>query len=372
MVFLLTGLFLYSAYAGLLLFYWKWWGRVKEYKPVNESVTTTKLSVVVAARNEEKNILQLLEALHEQTCPQSNFEVLVVDDHSTDATASLVQQFRAPNVRLLSLPAGMTTKKRAIQWGIDRATGDYIIATDADCRPARTWLQTLASFQSEEQSCFIAAPVVLDVRGVLLDRFQALDFLMLQAITAASVSAGFHSLCNGANLAYSKEAFREVHGFDQIDQVASGDDMLLMYKIQKRHPQQVHYLKSSRAIVHTQPMPTWGAFLQQRIRWSGKTLFYDDKKVFYALLVVYFFNVYFFILGFAGFWNLHYWYALLLLWILKAAVEWPLVSSAATFFQQRKLLRYFFFFQPLHIIYVVMIGLLSQFLKYEWKGRKLK
>ena len=63
-------------------------------------------------------------------------------------------------------------------------------------------------------------------------------------------------MCNGANLAYEKKAFYEVNGFTGIDNIASGDDMLLMHKIYKQYPERVLFLKSTDAIVQTKPMET--------------------------------------------------------------------------------------------------------------------
>src|SRR5206468_12036975 len=125
--------------------------------------------------------------------------------------------------------------------------------TDADCVPGPQWLESIHEAWQKNGLRFLAAPVRLLNDGSLIQRFQALDFLSLQGITGASVSTGFHTLCNGANLAYDKQAFLDVDGFAGIDRVASGDDMLLMYKIWKRFPGSVRFLKDRRAIVDTEP-----------------------------------------------------------------------------------------------------------------------
>src|ERR1700741_4803978 len=111
-----------------------------------------------------------------------------------------------------------------------------------------------------------------------------MDFLVLQGITGASVTKKIHSMCNGANLAYEKKIFYEVNGFAGIDHIASGDDMLLMHKIAKIYPGRIGYLKSTEAIVNTQPMATWPDFFNQRIRWASKATHYNDKRIFWVLL----------------------------------------------------------------------------------------
>ncbi len=244
--------------------------------------------------------------------------------------------------------------------------------TDADCLPGPKWLQTVTNFYNTKNAVFIAAPVKFTYQFSVLQIFQALDFMVLQGITAASVSANFHSMCNGANLAYTKKAFLEVDGFKGIDKVSSGDDMLLMHKIWKNHPQHVHYLKSKKAIVLTQPMQTWKDFFMQRRRWASKTFYYDDKRVLVVLAIVYFFNLLFIVLIIAAFLNSFYWWLVVGYWVLKTIIEIPLVASVANFYNEKRLLIYFPFFQPLHVLYTVSVGLLSQMGKYEWKGRRVK
>ncbi len=138
-------------------------------------------------------------------------------------------------------------KKLAIQTGIGISSGGLIVTTDADCLFHHDWLRTLAAFYEEKGAKFIAAPVRMGVPAHpdgsfvhpdpgMLTIFQTLDFITLQGITGASVYKRFHSMCNGANLAYEKSAFFEVGGFRGIDAIPSGDDMLLMHKIYNKYP----------------------------------------------------------------------------------------------------------------------------------------
>ncbi len=364
----------------LILFYWQTWKAIPVFLPSNEE-PKTKISVIIPARNEEENISGLLQALQNQTYPKELFEVIVVDDHSTDRTANVVQQF--PAVKLLQLKEdGINSyKKKAIETGIATALGELIVTTDADCLPSESWLKTIAAFKEEKKSVFIAAPVVLTpnpspLRGEgsnsLLSIFQQLDFMVLQGITGAAVYKKQLSMCNGANLAYEKNAFDKVNGFAGIDNIASGDDMLLMHKIWKQYPDKVHYLKSKEVIVSTQPMKTWKAFFNQRIRWASKARHYGDKRIILVLLLVYLFNLSFLALAIAGFFCYYYWLYLAGLWLAKTIIEFPFVYSVSLFFGKHSLMKYFFFFQPLHIIYTIISGLLGQFGTYEWKGRKVK
>jgi len=362
---------LFLLYSILIIYYWLSWRSIPEFvsAPTNPQ---TRISVVIAARNEEDNISDLLQALEQQTYPKELFEVIVVDDHSTDTTATIVNQFQG--VRLLSLKDDNINsyKKKAIEAGIGISTGSLIVTTDADCRCGTGWLSTIAASYEERKPVFIVAPVKIVCNNSVLQIFQALDFMVLQGITAAAVFKKKLSMCNGANLAYEKNVFYEVGGFDGIDQIASGDDMLLMHKISTNHPDRVQYLRSEEVMISSQPMLTWKDFFNQRIRWASKARFYSDKRIIAVLLLVYFFNLSFLVLVIAGFFNYYYWLYLAGGWIVKTAIEFPFFRSLCLFFDKTWAMRMFFFFQPLHIIYTIIAGLFGRFGKYSWKGRRVR
>jgi poly-beta-1,6-N-acetyl-D-glucosamine synthase len=371
MVILLIVIFLFAAYSILIMYYWRCWRSAPDFVPHSKTLTTP-VSIIVAARNEEENIGKLLNALQEQTYPTSLSQVIVVNDHSTDSTSEIVKKFKGVTLIDLTDNEINSYKKKAIQRGIETASGKLIITTDADCLPPPKWLETIVTFYEEKKGLFIAAPVMFETASSIIELFQSLDFLVLQGITAASVHTRIHSMCNGANVAYEKTAFEEVKGFDGIDKIASGDDMLLMHKIRKKFPGRVYYIKSREAIVVTQPMKTWKQFFNQRIRWASKARFYNDRKIFSVLLLVYLFNLSFLALFVLAFWFPVLWFYLLALWFAKTIIEYPFVRSIAKFFDRQSLLKYLFFFQPLHIAYTIIAGWLGQLGAYEWKGRKVR
>jgi len=373
---------LFLIYTLLILFYTKGWKQIPLQSPQTPDTTTghtDTFSVIIPARNEELMIIRLLASVKTQTYPASLFEIIVVDDHSDDHTAALVEQFarehpEPPFIKLIRLSgkAFNSYKKKAIETGIAAAKNDWIVCTDADCIVPAGWLQSFAQTIRETDPVFIAAPVAFIEAHTLVNMFQDLDFLTLQGITGASVYRNIHTMCNGANLAYRRNVFEEVNGFSGIDTIASGDDMLLMHKIWKRYPHRIAYLKSKQAIVKTAAAPDWSAFFNQRIRWASKATSYDDKRIFAVLFLVYLFNCSFAVLFVAGFINSRYFAALFIFWILKTILEYPFIKSVAQFFNKRSRLKYFFLFQPLHIGYTILAGFLGSFGRYEWKGRRVK
>lgn len=366
-------------YAVLIAYYHNAWNKLPEFV-LPDKQASVFISVIIAARNEEKNIQSLLQSLHNQQYPKELYEVIVIDDHSTDGTWALLQELRFEQLQLKSIQLKefvdntstiASYKKKSIETGINAATGKLIVTTDADCRFTPLWLQTIASFYEANEAKFIAAPVTFYNQASLLSVFQTLDFLTLQGITAASVYKRFHSMCNGANLAYERSAFYEVGGFNNIDAIASGDDMLLMHKIFRQYPNQVFYLKNRLAIVTTEPAANWKQFFHQRIRWASKADRYDDKRIFWVLLLVYLLNVCFLAGAVASFLNNTWLMLVLLLLLAKVLIEFPFVNSVAIFFGQQKLMKYFPFLQPLHIGYTIIAGWLGKFGHYEWKGRRI-
>jgi cellulose synthase/poly-beta-1,6-N-acetylglucosamine synthase-like glycosyltransferase len=362
---------LFVCYGILMNYYLRGWKSLPDFFPSN-SLSGLKVSVIIPARNEEQNMGSLLSALQRQTYSKDLVEIIVVDDHSNDKTVEVVGQF--PGVRLLQLKDDNINsyKKKALETGIAAATGSLIVTTDADCLPTEDWIATLVSFQDKTASTFIVAPVVLDENGGMLQLFQAMDFMILQGITASSVHLNMHAMCNGANLAYDRSAFLAVKGFEGIDGIASGDDMLLMHKMKTAFPGKIGYLKSEPAIVRTKPMTTWSAFFNQRIRWASKARHYQDKSIFWALLLVYLFNFSFLLLLIAGFRNHLYWMAFMLLLFAKATVELPFFNSVKKFYRKSWGSVQFFLFQPVHIAYTILSGIFGQLGRYEWKGRSVK
>jgi cellulose synthase/poly-beta-1,6-N-acetylglucosamine synthase-like glycosyltransferase len=223
----------------------------------------------------------------------------------------------------------------------------------------------------EKNYQIIAAPVKIRENGSALSIFQALDFISLQGITGAAVNRHLYPMCNGANLAYSRSAFFAVDGFKGIDHIASGDDMLLMGKIQSQFPGTAAYLKDPEAIVSTQAADSLPSFFRQRIRWASKASHYSNPRIVLTLALVYVLNFCLLLLFLLSFYNQD-WHWLVFFLVLKTFAEYFFVSKVASFFRQRQLMKYFIFCQPFHILYIVIAGAFGVFGKYRWKDRRVR
>ena len=361
-------------YAGLLMAYRYWFDKLKPFEELPTS-QLTHFTVIIPARNEASNIKACIDSILLQDYPSDYFEVIVMDDFSEDDTAFIVEAFKGehPNVHLLSLadyfkPGELNSfKKKAIEKAVTFAKGSWIITTDADCTVPKQWLNLYNQYIQKNKPVFIAAPVMFTAEPGVLSEFQVLDFLALQGITAASVGAGKHSMSNGANLAFEKSAFIAVGGYQGVDHIASGDDMLLMHKMKATLTGSIGYLFHPNAIVLTKPMDTWKGFIMQRIRWSSKARYYDDASIFWVLLLVYLFNFSFLLLLLVGSYS-----SLLIAFAFKTFFELFFLDPGARFFNLKGHLRYFVLYQPLHIAYTLFAGLFGQIKTYTWKGRKVK
>ena len=382
-ILLLTAL-LIIGYILLLFHYRKSWQSIPDFiiTENKETRNSTFISVIVAARNEENNIGKLIDAIKKQNYPSHLFELIIVDDHSTDRTADIIKPFLNNQIRLIPLiladKATVAYKKAAIDAGIKNSKGELIITTDADCIMSENWLSTIAAFYELHHPKMMVMPVVIKNNHSFLGLFQTLDFMSLQGITGAAVHQKIHGMCNGANLAYTRKVYDEVNGFEGIDHIASGDDMLLMHKISKKYKNEILFLKSKNVIVETEPETNITDFINQRIRWASKADKYEDKSLFPVLLLVYLINVFLIVMFICGmFFNFeflifNFYFSYFLLLTIKTAAELSFLSPVSRFFGYAKLLWWFPLFQPFHILYTVVAGWMGKFGSYKWKGRPLK
>ncbi len=376
MILLLLNTVFTAGYVVLIIYYLFLWKKVPRFNVQPGYIPRTKVSVIIPVRNEAGNILHCLNSILLQNYPSELLEIIVVDDYSEDDTIQTIRLAGLTGVQVISAqienavrPAG--GKKKAIASGIANSTGKLIVTTDADCTCGPEWIRTIAAFYDETGSVFIAAPVKMTPAKNALSVFQILDFLTLQGIGAAAVHHRFHLLSNGANLAYEKKIFEEVRGFEGIESIASGDDLLLMHKVAAIAPDKIGYCLSDAAIVKTKPEPDFSSFLHQRIRWSSKARFYPDKKITGVLMWVFILNVLLLLSFVYVCFETGYFCWWFLIVLSKTIAELVFLIPVSVFFGQLRLAWYFVPAEPFHIIYTILAGFLGQITRYRWKGRNL-
>jgi len=368
------------AYALLILNFRRGWNKLKE--PLNPTPPNNELffSIIISARNEEQNISNCLTDIIAQEYPSQNFEVIVIDDFSEDKTADIVTQFAAENqshsIRLVKLAEENITernsfKKAAIKIGIEKSRFSWIITSDADCRRGNRWLESISSFIDKKDPVIVSSPVCLKGSDNFFDLAQSLEFMGLVGIGAASLALKSPNMCNGANLAYKKEAFYEVNGFEGNDELASGDDEFLMHKMFQKWPDKVLFLKNNEAIVYTKPETSLKAFIQQRKRWVSKSRKYSNSRITLVLIGAWIFHLLLLFNWIAGFFAPIYFIVFLVAFALKVGSEFAFLNGVTTFFNQRKALSVLIPAGFAYIFYVLFIGIYGNFGGYQWKGRKV-
>ncbi len=367
------------AYVVLMVAYIRGWAQQKEFRLPVGYEPATFITVIVPARNEQDNIGRCIASILAQNYPPHLFELIVVDDHSEDSTAQIINEFTDTRLRYLNLAHHLPRdkkinayKKAALGAGISRAKGALIVTTDADCVAPNAWLLHLACIYEQQQPAMIVAPVVFIATGGLCRIFQMIDFMGMQGITAAAHRMKLGNMSNGANLAFSKAAYDQVQGYEGIDHLASGDDYLLMMKISRLPLGKIAYLKSQQATITTLPQPDWVSFLQQRVRWASKSGKYDDKRLTSVLMLVYLFNVSFVVLAIAGFFHQQFWLVAGIMLVIKIIMEGLFMAPIAVFFRRPWTQVYYPFLQPLHIAYITLAGFLGFVGTYSWKDRRVK
>lgn len=233
------------------------------------------VSIVIACRNEEKSLPLLLNRLALQTNPKELYEVIVVDDNSSDSTFSIAADFnRILNIRVFHNEG--SGKKKAIRTGVVASSGNFILTTDADCLMSNNWIKTIASFYEKYNPDMIICPVQLEHTTRLPGNLQELEFLSLQGVTAGTVMAEKATMCNGANLAFTKEAYLS-HYYDIHEELISGDDVFFLHSLKKDPDSKIMWLESADGTVTTAPSKGFSPFLNQRSRWISKIKAYSDK-----------------------------------------------------------------------------------------------
>lgn len=357
------------AYFALTNWYIRWWQRLDTWVLPDNYEAHSRISVLIAARNEAAHIAACLESIVANEYPAHLLEILVVDDHSDDETARIAARF--PGVRVLQLPAGRQGKKAALAHALQAAQGDLVVCTDADCIVPPQWLRHIASvFEQRAAVQLLTAPVLFFEPGNFAEHFQALDMTGTMLITGAGIHSGWQRMGNGANLAYRRGLHSALEALEKTAHRASGDDMFLLQQTAQHFPEGVFFLKSTEAVVLTAAMPDWLSFFRQRLRWGGKNAVLPEWPIRLALLLVWL-NAWAVLLSFPL--VLWYWWLPAVALGLKAWSDQRLLRRATAYFEQSVLMERFGRSFVAHTLYIVLVGTASIFMPaYGWKGRRVR
>ncbi len=334
------------------------------------------ISVIIPFRNESKNLIKSLRSIESQSYPKGNYEVIYVNDCSDDDSIEIFTQAeKPPNMKIISVPENFSPnahKKRAIKFGIENSSGDVIVTTDADCIHNKNWLSTVSAYFDEDTG-FVSGPVKFNNGEKIFSKLQVIEFAGLVLAGAGLIGSGMPVICNAANIAYRRIAYDEAGGLDDLMNLTSGDDELLMQKIYKNTDYKVRFCWNADALVETEANSSLTQFYQQRKRWSSKGLFYPDK-----LLIIKLFMIFLFYLSiplqmvFAVTWSWYFLLTAIFAASSKIIIEERIIRNGTSFLFQKKDKKYFYLAEVFHIPYIIISGISGLFGNYTWKKRKIR
>lgn len=334
------------------------------------------ISVIIPFRNESENILHSIHSIELQNYPENKYEVIYVDDFSSDDSFEKVKNgITKNNISLYSMSESIFSKahkKQAIEFGISKAKGTIILFTDADCVNSERWITTMvAGF--EENTALISGPVAFKKSNNLFGKLQTLEFAGLILSGAGLIGNKTPMIASSANLAFRKSVFDEVGGYKDLMNLSSGDDELLMQKIAYRTNYDIKFCFEHDALVTTSPNKNIEEFNQQRKRWASKGLFYENKAIIFQLILVFLFFLGLLVQLFLGFFvDTKFLILLAGSLAVKIIIEYSVLQKGIGILLETISIPQFLLAELLHVPYIIYSAISGVFGNFKWKGRELK
>lgn len=355
----LTGLSLY--FIQLVIFTI---GAGKKYPKIPEDKYPLA-TVIVAARNEENNILDCLQSLNNLVYPSNKLEIIIVNDHSTDSTGKIIESFIKdkpkfkciiPNESIGSLKG----KTNALANAIKISKGEIILTTDADCIVSPEWVVTHASYYNKDIGFVGGFTTQQDQNS--FSGMQAIDFVYLLTVAAGSINLGKPLSCIGNNMSYRKSVYKEVGGYEGLHFSVTEDFNLLM-AIHDLKKYKIIYPLDVGALVTSKACPDWKTLYWQKKRWGVGGM--ESDLIGYSVMVWGY-------IVHAAMLLLPFFFSMtgLYLSIFKICADYFFVKPVFNKLNLRMKFSHFISFEIYFIIYVLVLPfIVLPNRKVRWKGR---
>lgn len=253
---------------------------------LSEQKNIPGISVIIACKNESENIPGLIKAIASINYPREQCEFILVDDHSTDGMADVFSQcINVPgNVRLLSSGDKVyPAKKGALQAGITVAKFDYLLITDADCRPGEQWLKNAALAFAHGDDFIIGLAPYRNEAGFMRGFFCYEQFAA-SLLYISAVQAGIPYSAAARNFGFRKDAFYKIGGYGATLQTIGGDDDLLLQNARRMH-MRIGLIPCGINSLPVSFSPTnWGNYFRQKSRHTKTSNYYSASSLLFLLL----------------------------------------------------------------------------------------
>lgn len=333
------------------------------------------LSIVVSVRNEEENAQCFINEIAKQNYPKDDFELIVINDFSEDDTLAVFKihlEKSGLKFKIIQQPSHKG-KKYNINEAIKLASGTIIITTDADVSYRdENWLKQIANYFETNKPNLLIMPVDFEEELSFLTGFQITENIALTAITAGFCGVNKPFMCNGANLAFTKQAYESVNGYSNHLNISSGEDVFLLEDLKKVDLRKIHYSWKKELIVKTKPITSISDFLSQRLRWAYKAKYNSNLINLSFGFIVLCANLIFLVLVVSVIKNQPIVPYLVFFVLTKLIFDFLLLFLASKFLGKVKYLRLLIPFECVYWLYALIVGIGSLFIKPTWKGIKVK
>ncbi len=338
------------------------------YKNDNTKPISEKISIIVAFRNEENNINNLLQSLLNQHY-NGEYEIVLVNDHSEDKSIDLINNYLEDKISLYNLSDDLKGKKAALSYGISKAKGEILFFTDADCIVPVTWISYMLGYLKKKNIQMLCGPVKFQNSNKILEQIFALEFTSMTGSGAAGFYLKKPFMCNGANYAIYADIIKEASSVFS-DNYSSGDDVFLLHAVSKTH--NVDFIKSIGACVETFSPNSLHSFVNQRIRWVSKTKAYKNNFAVFMALLIYSTSFSIILIGLVSIFCNKTYLLFISIFLAKFIVELLFLIPVTKFYKQSKYLFHLPLIQIFYPFYILLIPLLSIVYKPKWKNRRIK
>jgi len=326
-----------------------------------------KISIVIAARNEEKRILPTLQSLQQLKYPLNKFEIIFVDDASTDNTVKIINAYclHNPNWKCIKLKEKDKVwhgKKLALKTGIDAASGEIIFTTDADTIVQPDWLMEMVKYFEKDVSMVIGHYEPEIKKSSFLGILIKFDNLFSSIVASVTANVGFPISSAGGNLAYRKDDYDNVNGHEALKHYKSGDDVHLTERFRQKLKKKIVYCPNPKTFVFEEPVAEVKKFFHQQMRKNSKHL----KKSFSSIIFSLFLFLYFVLTYGFPFINPQFTSTWLIIIFIKLILEFIVLLRAANVFNRKDIIFWVPLFQIFYPIYIIIFSILGNLQFYEW------
>lgn len=336
---------------------------IQDSSSVSSAEAPSGVSIIIPFRNEVAKISVLISILKEQV--SSDSEVILVDDNSYDGSEKAVAKEIAgfPNFQLVF--SSKEGKKAALSQGIRQAKSEWIITLDADVLPSDGWYEAV-KHKLHPKAAMVILPVTLMGDKTLVQKFDVFDFLALQGFTFSQSLANEPFLANGAHLAFKKEAWQSVGGYQLNAELASGDDVFLLEAFRKKG-KPIKRAWSPKLLVETEVNSNLLKLVNQRIRWGSKTSQIDSVEARKFSIIIAVANVLLVVLALFGSLSMAF-----LGLLAKYVADYSFIVPVLKRYQRKDLIKFLPFFALYYPFYITFVGIATLVIKPIWKGRRVK